>query len=91
MIVVCGMAEGFTSGKVSALARRAWLEYRGETPSVTFRSCRDGYEMTAWESQIDLCRDFGAARALTVGRAIHRFDMQHTAYSEWQRQREQSG
>lgn len=91
MIVVCGMTEGFTSGNVSALARRAWLEYRGETASVTFQPCRGGYEMAAWESQIDSCRDFGAARALALGRPVHRFDMQRTAYSEWRRQREQSG
>ncbi len=86
MIVIWGCVEGFTSAKVSAAARRTWLEYRGETVSVSFRPCRGGYEMIAWESQIDSCRAYGAARACALGRPVHRFDERRTAYSEWRRQ-----
>ena len=86
MILVGGCPEGFTAGKVSALARRTWLEYRGETQHVSFEPCQDGYTMTAWESQIDSCRDFGATHARALGREPHRFDVQCTAYSAWRRQ-----
>lgn len=88
MIIVCGCVEGFTSAKVSAAARRAWLQQRGATIGVSFQRCRGGYEMFAWESQIDACRDFGAGAARAAGRPVHRFDMRRTAYSNWQRQQE---
>jgi len=86
VIIVWGFPEGFTTERVSALARRAWLEYRRGTATVTFQPCRDGYAMTAWESQIDSCRDDGAARARALGRPVHRFDARRTAYSAWRRQ-----
>lgn len=72
--------ESFTSGRVSAMARKAWLA----DPCRASRDCaflpvRDGYEMIAWESEIAMCRAMGRGAATGKGRPVHKFDLLPTA------------
>lgn len=66
--------EHFTSGKVSAMARKAYLEVN---PSMlgAFTHTRNGYVMRAWESQIAYARAYGRGTASGLGIGVHPFDV----------------
>jgi hypothetical protein len=75
-------AEQYTSGKVSASARRAWREHpnRSKRTHVMFEPIRDGYMMHAWESEIDYCRAMGRGDRSGRGMAQHPFDKEGQAF-----------
>ena len=76
--------ETFTSGKVSAAARRAVLQ---DVPQVigpdAFSKCRGGYIMRAWASQIAYARARGRGIASAKGRPIHKFDAKQPSQWGW--------
>ncbi len=67
------MAEAFTSGRVSAMARKSYVEGH---PALTgaFEHCPRGYTMYAWESQIAMARACGRGTASGRGRPTHPYD-----------------
>jgi hypothetical protein len=68
--------EAFTSGKISARARRAYLADRagGYVTADNFQPVRGGYLMFAWESSIRFARAMGRGAALGSGKPVHPFD-----------------
>ena len=70
--------EQFTTGKVSAAARRCYLaDYPGATPDQ-FKRIRGGYIMAAWASQIDRARAMGRGWRAGGKLAAHAFDLLHS-------------
>lgn len=65
--------EAFTIGRVSAAARKAYLQGHALMADA-FMPIRGGYRMAAWESQIDMARACGRGWRAGAGQPIHRFD-----------------
>lgn len=65
--------EAFTSGRVSAAARRSYLENH-QWMTEQFEPCRGGYRMFAYESQIAMARACGRGARRGAGKATHPFD-----------------
>ena len=84
-LYIYGEPEPFTNGKVSADARRAVLS---QVPKLidegAFRPCRGGYQMTAWQSQIDMARAMGRGVASGKGKPVHRFDVKQSQQTKGQ-------
>ncbi|WPH57867.1 hypothetical protein [Mycobacterium phage WXIN] len=68
------MKEQFTSGKVSGVARKAYLRVHPSFPRESFKPIRGGYRMTAWESEIMYCRAGGRGYASASGNPVHEYD-----------------
>jgi hypothetical protein len=66
--------EAFTYGKVSAAARRAYLDSHCDFPADHFEPIRGGYMMFAWESEIEMARAMGRGTRTGRGQEIHHFD-----------------
>lgn len=73
------MMEPFTSGKVSADARLAYLENHPEVKPDQFEPVRGGYKMFAWQSQIDMARACGRGRRSGRNLPPHPFDERRPA------------
>jgi hypothetical protein len=68
--------EAFTNGKVSADARKAYVETnpRMADAFTLVNSPHYGYRMIAWESQIAMARACGRGVASGKGRSVHPYD-----------------
>lgn len=66
--------EAFTSGHVSAAARREYLADHPWFAADSFVPCRGGWRMIGWQSQIDRARAYGRGVARGKGRDPHPFD-----------------
>lgn len=65
--------EPFTSGKVSAAARRCYVASNPRMVDA-FTPVSGGYRMIAWASQIAMARAMGRGDAAGRERLVHPFD-----------------